>query len=80
VVLPLIPEFIRNEDGKEKQDGERNAAKRWIKRHRERYSALKLTILGDNLYCCHPICMELLEAGMSFLLTYKEESHPWIAE
>ena len=26
VVLPLMPEYIRNEDGNEKQDGERNAA------------------------------------------------------
>jgi hypothetical protein len=59
VVLPLIPEFIRTEDGKEKQDCERNAAKRWIKRHGERYSALKLTILGDDLYCCRQICTEL---------------------
>jgi hypothetical protein len=67
VVLPLIPEFIRNEDGKEKQDGERNAA-------------LKLTLWGDDRYCCHQICTELLEAGMSYLLTCKEESHPWIAE
>jgi hypothetical protein len=48
VVLPLIPEFIRNEDGKEKQDCEQNAAKRWIERHKERYTALKLTILGDE--------------------------------
>jgi hypothetical protein len=79
VVLPLIPEFIWNEDGREKQDCERNAAKRWIKTHKERYSALKLTILGDDLYCCHPICAELLETGMSFLLTCKKESHPWIA-
>jgi hypothetical protein len=80
VVLPLIPEFIRNGDGREKQDCERNAAKRWIKTHKERYAALKLTILGDDLYCCHSICAELLEAGMSFLLTCKDESHPWIAE
>jgi hypothetical protein len=36
VVLPLVPEFIRNEDGKEKQDCERNAAKRWINRHKEK--------------------------------------------
>jgi hypothetical protein len=28
VVLPLLPEFMRNEDGAEKQDCERNAAKR----------------------------------------------------
>jgi hypothetical protein len=28
VVLPLVPEFIRNEDGKEKQDCERNVGGR----------------------------------------------------
>jgi hypothetical protein len=80
VVLPLIPEFVRNEDGKEKQDCERNAAKRWIKTHKERYSGLKLTILGDDLYSCHSVCKETVEAGMNFLLTCKDESHPWIAE
>jgi hypothetical protein len=80
VVLPLIPEFIRNEDGSGKQDCERNAAKRWIQTHRERYGPLKVTILGDDLYCCHSICKALAEGGMSFLLTCKDESHPWIAE
>jgi hypothetical protein len=80
VVLPLNPEFVRNEDGSEKQDCGRNAAKRWIKTHKERYSPLNITILGDDLYCCHSICRQLLDAGMSFLLTCKDESHPWIAE
>jgi hypothetical protein len=80
VVLPLIPEFVRNEDGKEKQDCERNAAKRWLQTHTERYSGLKVTILGDDLYCCHTVCKEIREAGMNFLLTCKDESHPWIAE
>jgi len=78
--LPLIPEFIRNEDGNEKQDCERNAAKRWINRHKERYSALKITLLGDDLYACHSLCKEILDAGMNFLFTCKDESHPWIAE
>ncbi|MDR2094557.1 MAG: hypothetical protein LBP76_03455 [Treponema sp.] len=50
VVLPLVPEFIRNEDGKEKQDCERNVAKRWINRHTGRYGPLNITILGDDLY------------------------------
>jgi hypothetical protein len=80
VVLPFIPEFVRNEDGSEKQDCERNAAKRWVKTHGERYSGLKVTILGDDLYSCHPVCKEIREAGMNFLLTCKDESHPWIAE
>lgn len=80
VVLPLIPEFIRNEDGVEKQDCERNAAKRWIKTHKHRYYPLKVTILGDDLYCCHSICSTVKDAQMDFLFTCKEESHQWIYE
>jgi hypothetical protein len=32
--LPLIPEFVRNEDGNEKQYRGRDAAKRWIGAHK----------------------------------------------
>jgi hypothetical protein len=56
VVLPLAPEFIRNEDGAEKVDGERNAAKRWIRKNQGKYGPLQVTLLGDDLYACHPIC------------------------
>jgi hypothetical protein len=80
VVLPLIPEYVRNGDGQGKQDCERNAAKRRLKTHKERYSGLKPTVLGDGLYCCHPVCKEIRETGMNFLLVCKDESHPWIAE
>ncbi|MDR2095563.1 MAG: hypothetical protein LBP76_08595, partial [Treponema sp.] len=69
-----------NEDGKEKRDCERNAAKRWIDRHKERYGPLKVTILGDDLYACHSTCVLVAEAGMHFLLNCTDESHPWIAE
>jgi hypothetical protein len=37
VVVPLIPEFIRNEEGGEQYDGERDAAKRWISKKRGRH-------------------------------------------
>jgi hypothetical protein len=80
VVLPLEPEFIRNEDGEEKQDCERNAAKRYLERKGERLRELKPTFLGDDLYACHSICAKILDMGMSFLFTCKDESHPWIAE
>jgi hypothetical protein len=78
-VLPPMPEFIWNGDGKKKRDCGRNADKRRIKRYKERYSALKLAILGDDRYCCRPLRAELPETGMGFLLVCKEESHPWIA-
>jgi hypothetical protein len=78
--LPPIPEFVRNEDGQDKQDCEKNAAKRRLKTHKERYSGLKPTVLGDDLYCCHPVCKEIREAGMNFPLVCKDASHPRIAE
>jgi hypothetical protein len=80
VVLPLAPEFIRNEDGEEKQDCERNAFKRYIKRRSEQLRELKPIFLGDDLYCCHSICSDLDGRGFSFIFTCKDQSHPWIAE
>jgi hypothetical protein len=80
VVLPLVPEFIRNEDGQEKQDCERNAFKRNIERRSEQFRALKPIFLGDDLYACHSICSDLDGRGFSFIFTCKNESHPWIAE
>jgi len=41
----LSPEFIVPQDGYEKQDCERNAAKRWLKQHSERFSAHSVTYL-----------------------------------
>jgi hypothetical protein len=79
-VLPLFPEFIRNGDGEEKQDCERNAGKRWIEKNGGRYGPLRVTLLGDDLYACHSICTAIQEAGMRFLFTRKEESHLRITE
>jgi hypothetical protein len=80
VVLPLMPEFIRNEDGSEKQDCERNAAKRYLKSQGGKLKRLKPTFLGDDLYACHLICKEIVDQGMSFIFTCKDDSHPWIKE
>jgi hypothetical protein len=80
VVLPLMPEFIRNEDGTEKQDCERNAAKRWLRGHEEALKRLRPTFWGDDLYANYPLCAQILGMGMSFIFTGKENSHPWISE
>jgi hypothetical protein len=79
-VLPVMGEMIGNEDGEEKQDCERNAAKRWLRTHSEEYKWLKPTLLGDDLFSNYPICKEITEQGMSFIFTCKEESHPWLTE
>jgi hypothetical protein len=77
-VLPLNPEFIRNEDGSEKQDCERNAVKRWLESNAERYKWLNPVLLGDDLYADYPTCKAILEKGLHFLFTCKPDSHKWL--
>ena len=79
-VLPVAPEMIINTDGSEKQDCERNAAKRWLKKHADDYAWLSPTLLGDDLFSNYPFCKEVLEHGYSFIFTCKEDSHPWLTE
>jgi hypothetical protein len=75
-----MPEMVRNEDGTEKQDCERNAAKRWLAKHGAEYQWLSPTLLGDDLYSDYPTCKAILEPGMHFIFTCKEASHPWLTE
>ena len=64
------------QDGKEKQDCEIEAAKRWIEKYKSFYAKLGVTILGDDLYSRSPFIWLLIEAGFHFILTCKESSHP----
>jgi hypothetical protein len=92
VVLPLMPEMIRNEDKtdgregtkesyeKQKQDCERNAVKRLLKKHGKYYKQLKATVLGDDLYSNYNTCKAILDSNLSFIFTCKDDSHTWIAE
>jgi hypothetical protein len=97
VVLPLMPEMIRNEDKpqkdaktdkpdakvsyeKQKQDCERTATKRLLEKHGDYYKELNAMLLGDDLYANYNTCKDILNRGLSFLFTCKDESHPWIAE
>jgi hypothetical protein len=75
MALPLMPEFIVKPDGAEKQDCERNAAKRWLAAHGERLKDLRPVYLGDDLFACQPICQAVLASGGDFLMTAKPASH-----
>ncbi|WP_428487676.1 transposase [Rhodopila sp.] len=70
-----MPEFIAPQDGAEKQDCERNAAKRWLATHANRVKDLQLIYLGDDLFACQPIAAAITAAGGDFLLTAKPASH-----
>lgn len=78
--LPLPPEFVTPQDGADKQDCERAAAKRWLKAHGARCAALRPVYLGDDLYACQPVCQAMLDAGGDFLLTAKPGSHKTLYE
>ena len=78
--LPLPPEFARPRDGAAKQDCERQAVKRWLRRHGDRCAALRPVYLGDDLYACQPVCRAMLDAGGDFLLTAKPASHKTLYE
>lgn len=79
-VLPLPPEFIVPRDGAEKQDCERNAAKRWLARHSATVGHLRPVYLGDDLFACQPIVAAIQDAGANFILTCKPASHQTITE
>lgn len=75
-VLPLPPEFIAPQDGQEKQDCERNAAKRWLGQYHGHFSAHSVTYLGDDLYANQPLCQLIAETYQQFFIfVCKPESH-----
>ena len=79
-VICLDPEFIRPQDGHEKQDCEQQATKRWVERNAERFELWSVTILADDLHCHQPLCELLLKHKMHFILTCKPESHEALYE
>jgi hypothetical protein len=74
-VISLPPEFIIQQDGTTKQDCELNASRRWLSQFGERIAADGVTILGDDLYCHHDFCRQLLAYGFDFILSCKPTSH-----
>lgn len=75
-VLPLPPEFIKPQDGHEKQDCEREATKRWLTKHDDLFDPFMVTYLGDDLYSNHPLCQQIAEISKQFFIfVCKPDSH-----
>ena len=75
-VLSLEPEFIRAQDGDEKQDCESKAIKRWLKDKAAAYALEKVIVLCDDLHCHQPQCQAVLARGWDFIFVCKPDSHP----
>lgn len=79
-VIALEPEFVRPQDGVEKQDCELRAAERWLQRNAVHFGASSVTLLGDDLYCHQPFCELVVATGWHFVFTCKPTSHPALYE
>jgi len=75
-VIPLMPEMIVKQDGSTKNDCERNAAKRFLKKVREDHPRLGLIVIEDGLSSNAPHINELEFHGMHYILGAKEGDHP----
>jgi hypothetical protein len=74
-VLACFPEMITPQDGAEKQDCERNAAKRWLTNWAHLFDPHSITYLGDDLFCNQPLCQEIIDKNQYFLFVCKPDSH-----
>ncbi len=73
--ITLAPEFITPQDGRDKQDCEHAAAKRWLIRSGPTFAPQTVTLLGDDLYSHQPFCELALAQQFNFTLVCKPDSH-----
>jgi len=77
-VIPLMPEPIVKQDGTEKNDCERNAAKRFIAKLRQGHPHLKFIITEDALSANAPHIETLHDYGCHYILSVKEGDHAYL--
>ena len=77
-VIPLMPEPIIKQDGTEKNDCERNAAKRFIAKLRRDHPHLKFIITEDSLSSNAPHIETLHDHGCHYILGVKEGDHAYV--
>lgn len=77
-VIPLAPEPIEKQDGSDKNDCERNAAKRLLRQIRQEHPHLKLIVVEDGLASNAPHIRELKALDMHFILGAKPGDHAFL--
>lgn len=77
-VIPLCAEPIQNGDGSEKNDCERNAAKRFIEHFKREHPHLKVIVIADGIASNAPYIRLLEENGMKYSLGAKPGDHKFL--
>jgi hypothetical protein len=74
-VIPLMPEPIGQDDGTDKNDCERNAAKRLVVKLRQDHPHLKCIVTEDSLSSNAPPIETLHQHALHYILGVKEGDH-----
>jgi hypothetical protein len=77
-VIPLMPEPIMNRDGTDKNDCERNAAKRLVAKLRQDHPHLKFIVTEDSLSSNAPHIEILQDYALHYILGVKEGDHSYL--
>jgi len=77
-VIPLCPEMIIKQDGNDKNDCERNAAKRFLKKFRNEHPHLKTIVVEDALASNTPHINELKKHNCRFVLGVKPDGNKFL--
>jgi Transposase DDE domain len=76
--IPLMPEAMLKPDGSEKNDCERNAAKRFIAKLRRAHPHLQVIVTEDGLSSNAPHIDTLQAYGCHYILGVKEGAHRYL--
>ena len=77
IYVSIMTEFVENKDSEaEKQDCERKAAKRLMKRMKEQFPMLPVLFCADSLYACKSMFALCRKFHLSFLIRYKKGGIP----
>lgn len=77
-VIPLAPEPIIKADGDAKNDCERNATRRWLKRFRQEHPHLPIIVIEDGLAANAPHLRDLRKADAHFIIGVKSGDHAFL--
>src|ERR1700730_13816247 len=77
-VIPLAPEPIVNQDGHTKNDCERNATRRWLKKFRQEHPHLPVIVVEDALSANAPHLQDLRAADVRYIIGVKPGDHAFL--
>ncbi len=69
--LSVSTEWLKNEDGRSKQDCEQKALKRLLKNLKKDFSRLQICILLDGLFASGPVMEQIKSNGWEYIIVWK---------